>query len=389
MKWSRYDLFMLGLFFSAFRMDGLIFLLPQMKLVYGGMQAGMLLISLLLLWTRRYPMKGQLVMLGALFAYPLLITAVRAQSTEQVLSMILSDFTICLGTYVGVRLDVKRFLYRCRQGAAALLAVNLLNMLAMPESLGLTRSSNKIFLLTSDNGLLKYLLVFCVLYELSSCLFYVPLWRKWGFYAVCMLELLIGEAATSFFAFAVYLACILLVRKVAFTRFGTLELLGVLAANWFLLIFRNMELFGKLAGLVGKNTTFSGRTLIWDSAIRLLDGMPFFGYGVTENTYYVIYKNTPMEAHNMILSLLLQGGILLALLWLWQILFVNRRAFRLGRDHAMNYVMIGLLAYGVMFLVESPPIVPGFFMLLVLGGELGTMRLTIPRRKLRVLIHDS
>ncbi|MGI5957882.1 MAG: O-antigen ligase family protein [Massiliimalia sp.] len=389
MSFSRYDFWVILIFLSVFRMDGLIYLIPSMKVVYGALQAVVLLISFYILFSHRYPIKGQLTALTGLFFYLGAVTLFSSQSTEQVLSMVLSDYTMCVAAYGAAEKDLRRFLYRGKQVALFLLTINFINMLIMPQSLGLTRSSNKIFLLTSDNGLLKYMLIFCVIYELHSALFYVPLWRKWGFYVMCILQLLIGAAATSFFAFAVYLAGLFLIRKVPFTRLGTVQLVGILAANWFLLIFRKMELFASLVKLVGKNTTFSGRTLIWDAAMNRLSQMPFWGYGVTENTYYVIYKNTPMEAHNMILGILLQGGVILAAFWLGQILYLNRLAFRLDRFHAMNLIMLGLLSYGVMFLVESPPVIPGFFLLLVLGGKIARMPdFLIPRRKLRVLIHE-
>lgn len=377
-------LFYTAALLAVFRLDGLIYLVPAAKYVYGAAQALVLAWALYLMIRNRLRATLLLLLLALYFGLNLIITVFKEGSLEQVVSMTVSDFTVCLAGYIGVRRDAKSFLYAAEYTFRALLLLNLASMLAFPGGLGLTRSSNKIFLLASDNGLLKYLLVFCAVHGMYGCVrkhgFFTNLW----FYGVCVLELLIGDAATSFIAFAVYLAGLLFIGLLPYTKLVWASLAGILAANWFLLIFRHMELFAAVVKLVGKNLTFSGRTVIWDNALLLLAQLPLFGYGVSENTYYVIYKNTPMEAHNMILSQLLQGGLLLLLFFAAQILYLNLRVHRCRALSGVNYAVLGVLSYAVMFLVESPPVVPGFFLTLVLGAELsGEKDFLIPRGKRR------
>lgn len=373
---------------SVFRLDGLIYLVPAMKYVYGAAQAAVLAWAVYLMMRERMKVNALLIFMGLYFGFNLAVTVFQEGSLEQMVSMVTSDFAICLAGYIGMKLDHEKFIVTAEYIFRGMLLLNLTSMLAFPGGLGLTRSSNKIFLLASDNGLLKYLLVFCVVHGLYGCLRGSGLFTNLWFYGVCITELLIGDAATSYVAFAAYLAGLLFLGIVPYTRLIWLLFGSILAANWFLLIFRRMELFSAIVALVGKNITFSGRTLIWDSALRLLERLPVFGYGVSENTYYVVYKNTPMEAHNMILSLLLQGGILLLALFAAQIVCVNLRVQRLGAKSALNCAVLGIASYGVMFLVESPPIIPGFFLTLILGALFpGDISCRAPERKRRWRIY--
>ncbi len=377
-------LFFAAALISIFRLDGLIYLVPSTKYLYGAAQAAVLAWALYLMLRDRMRVNALLIFAVLYFAVNITITICKEGSLEQIVSMVTSDLTVCLAGYIGMKRDPEGFVVTAEYIFRTLLLVNLASMLAFPGGLGLTRSSNKIFLLTSDNGLLKYLLVFCVIHGLYGCMRKNGLFTNLWFYGVCILELLIGDAATSYIAFAVYLAGLLFLGVLPYTRLIWVIFGGILAANWFLLILRRMELFGTIVKLVGKNLTFSGRTVIWDNAIRILRRLPIFGYGVSENTYYVIYKNTSMEAHNMILSLLLQGGILLLVLFAAQIVCVNLRVQHMGAKSGLNYAVLGIASYGVMFLVESPPIIPGFFLTLFLAENLtGYKAWCIPGRRRR------
>lgn len=377
-------LFFAAALISIFRLDGLIYLVPPMKFVYGAAQAAVLFWALYLMLRDRMRVNALLIFAVLYFGINLAVTVLKEGSLEQIVSMITSDLTILLTGYIGIKRDPEGFIASAEYIFRVLLLINLVSMLIFPGGLGLTRSSNKIFLLASDNGLLKYLLIFCVVHGLYGCIRKNGLFTNLWFYGVCILELLIGNAATSYVAFSVYLAGLLFLGILPYARLIWAVFAGTLAANWFLLIFRHMELFASLVKLVGKNLTFSGRTIIWDSALSLLGRLPVFGYGVSENTYYVIYKNTPMEAHNMILSLLLQGGALLLALFAAQIICVNLRIQHLGAKSGLNYAVLGIIAYGVMFLVESPPIIPGFFLILILAESLpGYGEWCIPAKRWR------
>lgn len=378
---NRSNLFYAFSLLVVFRMDGLIYIFPYMKYIYGVLQAVVLLYSVYLMLRYRLSAFPQIFLLALFFVADFFITIANKGSFEQIVSMIISDFTICLVSYVGIKKNPKNFIRIADQIFLFLLFVNLVSMWLFPGGIGLTRSSNKIFLLTSDNALLKYLLVFCVVHNIANCYKRKKWWLNFFFYVICIVELWIGEAATSFFAFLVYGVGIIFIGIIPYTKFWMIEFASILLCNWFLLIFRQTEVFESLIAKLGKDMTFSGRTYIWDEALKLIPNSPFWGYGVTENTYYVIYKNTLMEAHNYILGLLLQGGLILLFLLAVQVIYLGQKNYGLTKQSAINYVIVGLIAYGVMFFVESPPTVPGFFLLIVLCGNLPELRIT--RKRIR------
>lgn len=75
-----------------------------------------------------------------------------------------------------------------------------------------------------------------------------------------------------------------------------------------------------IEGVLNKNVTLSTRTIIWDYALKMVKDSWMFGYGaVANNNRYIFVGEFSFNAHNIILQILLMGGLLLMgifLLWL-------------------------------------------------------------------------
>ena len=65
--------------------------------------------------------------------------------------------------------------------------------------------------------------------------------------------------------------------------------------------------------ITGKGT-FTGRNLLWQSAIELIKMSPIYGYGRSELDYIEIWYGF-FSSHNFILEMLLQGGVIALFLW--------------------------------------------------------------------------
>lgn len=91
--------------------------------------------------------------------------------------------------------------------------------------------------------------------------------------------------------------------KVLYIAFAVLEIAIV--------FFRVQEIFAYIIeDILGKSLTFTGRTIIWDSSMGLIRNSPFIGYGVYEGHGLILYGGKYMYAHNGVLEILLQGGII-------------------------------------------------------------------------------
>ena len=250
--------------------------------------------------------------------------------------------------------------------------VNLIHMLTTDIGFGLSRAGNKIFILTSDNGLLFYVIIFTVVHELRNEIKSYGRIRDVFFYGTIFIELIIGESATSLLTFTVILVCVLIYRKVFLNKCLILGGAFILFLNFFLIFIRKLQFMQNIFQMLGKNINLSGRDVIWNYALSLISQSPVFGYGVIDNMYYVVLPNWICEAHNMLLSCMLQGGVILLVLYFFMIIQSCYKIKHVKSVQASCLAM-GLVCYWVGFLVESPSSCSGFFMLIALCQFGGTI----------------
>ena len=246
-----------------------------------------------------------------------------------------------------------------------LLTLNGLHMLLTKDGFGFTRSNNHIFILSSDNSLTFFIIAFVIVHELRNRIRPFGFVRNCLYYAVILYELVRGEAATSYFVFLFLVLGILLSKKVAVNRFFFTGCEVILLLNIFLIFIRKLSFIEPLFKFLGKDITLSGRLRIWDNAIGLVNKHAMVGYGISDNMYYVSYNNVTMEAHNMLLSYMLQGGIILLIL-MGFLIFLYGWKIKWSKSIASRYVTVGVLAYLINFLVESPAYVYGFYFMMAL-----------------------
>jgi len=121
-----------------------------------------------------------------------------------------------------------------------------------------------------------------------------------------------------------------------------------------LLTFFTTTFLPQIVGVYGKDTTFSGRTLIWRSVWQAILRRPITGYGLDAafqgpselvNTFYTEIGFVPAHAHNGILDVALGLGLVGAVLALWCFLSVWRGSWR--------YASEGVAFARVMFVITS------------------------------------
>ena len=105
-----------------------------------------------------------------------------------------------------------------------------------------------------------------------------------------------------------------------------------------------------VSNLFNKASSFTGRTTIWGLAIAKVLKNPILGYGKSD----VIYMNgNYWYAHNGILDLLIQGGIVLIVLYIG-VIFICYKPVENLKEQSLYKITIAITAmYCVLMLVES------------------------------------
>ena len=82
-----------------------------------------------------------------------------------------------------------------------------------------------------------------------------------------------------------------------------------------------------IEGALSKDSSFSGRTSIWCNAVYEIQQSPWIGHGV-QNVEWNDQHLEGSGAHNMLLTLLLQGGLLITSIFLTIVLFSATKAYK-------------------------------------------------------------
>lgn len=94
--------------------------------------------------------------------------------------------------------------------------------------------------------------------------------------------------------------------------------------------------------ILNKDIKLTGRTEMWDIAIRLIQKKWFFGYGIPLNQGYVFWHNKFYYTHNGILEILIQGGIL-TLIPAAVLLILSAHTLFKYRDHKIAGIILGAI----------------------------------------------
>lgn len=111
------------------------------------------------------------------------------------------------------------------------------------------------------------------------------------------------------------------------------------------------NLLSFFAGLFGKDATFTGRTSAWANSIVLFSQSPIYGYGYLSSNQMqnmlgaVAFVNT----HNTLLQILLNGGLLLEVVFILYLISIIRRIIRVLRLEKQTGVLL-IIAVGALFI---------------------------------------
>lgn len=110
-----------------------------------------------------------------------------------------------------------------------------------------------------------------------------------------------------------------------------------------------------IEGVLGKWSSFMGRMAIWDITMEKISQAPLFGYGfvdrfVRQKELNVYYGN---HAHNLLLELLYQGGIVNLLFFAGVVFLVGWRVYRHRKTTESKLITVAFLGWCMVSLVDT------------------------------------
>ena len=138
-------------------------------------------------------------------------------------------------------------------------------------------------------------------------------------------------------------------------------LIAVLAAFILIIFISDMNLLRPLLeDVLHKDAGFSGRTIIWDSALSMIVLKPIFGWGVMESafSYASIHAS---HAHNYFLQIVLEGGVVGLCCFVVLVAVICKQLYK-SKETSAGFLLSGLLfCLLVMSLDESYGMITPFY----------------------------
>ena len=116
---------------------------------------------------------------------------------------------------------------------------------------------------------------------------------------------------------------------------------------YFLVINRFYERISAIIGLLGRNMTLSGRTIIWERVIDYITKKPVVGHGVYSAAMFdgTLNMNGLASAHNYYLMLAFDGGIIAIILFLYVLWILYMVSVDNPNDKISYFFMIGIFTF--------------------------------------------
>lgn len=266
--------------------------------------------------------------------------------------------SFCMITELAVKKNSRLYFKTVLDIYIPLSVINLLTVLIFPG--GIAKDDyygNIYYLLGSRNGfppLLIPLLIYAFVY--SSISGRKITGKVFFFTAVVSATILITWSATGVAGLVLFLLFVLFVYgKKSAMLFDSLNLAVIYIAAFFgIIVFRLQSAFSFIIeDLLHKSISFTGRTDIWDIAIMLIKRSPVIGYGVYEGHGLIFIRGQYYYAHNAVLEVLLQGGVLSLVFYLLIFVIAASVLYKYRKLKASQILSFGIFTVMVMMLMEA------------------------------------
>lgn len=188
---------------------------------------------------------------------------------------------------------------------------------------------------------------------------------------VISISILITWSATGVVGWFILLFFILFIYKKQYSKYLNAPFLySVYIVIFIAIILLRLQTYFSyiIENILHKSISFTGRTDIWDIAIALIKRSPMLGYGVYEGHGLIFYRNQFYYAHNAILEVMLQGGVIA--LFFFTVMFVFSAIFlyKYKTHHAAQIITFTIFTMMCMMLMEAYLSFIWIYALLIISG---------------------
>ncbi len=274
-----------------------------------------------------------------------------------------SDFAanigIALYIYRGMNKNQKRFLKTLAITLCSYVIINLVIVLLFPTGIASGRIGQYVWFLGQKNSLLPYIVDASIALVLYFYAEYGKNTAKTFAVVLLMCSTALFVNSANFLVIAALMVLGMLLEVTVKNKNILLKLLSgqkyfilVVAFFLFVMLFSQNNLFMQsFTKLIGRDITFSGRTLVWEIALEQIKAHPIIGVG-TGFTYVVSnWSNTMVHAHSIYLDIAVRFGIPALGLVLIMIVITYRRSRAIKSPLAFFYLTLYLV--GAVFDVYS------------------------------------
>lgn len=309
---------------------------------------------------------------GAAFAF-FAITALATVSNRGDLTFWAVESLPCLGAALGVGALWRRFARELLEGVilacALYLALNLFFLLFGADAS--SGSTNYLFYGYRNTTFRIAIPAFACSLLLDSVRGSRPSARTLIIFLIGLLEMVVAYSATSVCGFAAMAVAIALSYSCKIRRYlnGATVLGAYIVFFIGVIVLRVQEYLGfAIEGVLGRTTTLTGRTYIWNEVFHLLDGIHFIkGYGESYIWNSIAVDGTTyMHAHNELLHVLMLGGVFAAITFVIMIGATAFHMYRQRHDFGSSVLSAALLAYCIIGVAEVTFFSSTFLMLAIM-----------------------
>lgn len=148
----------------------------------------------------------------------------------------------------------------------------------------------------------------------------------------------------------------------------------LLSLSMLIIVFHAQELFASFFEMFGKDATLSGRTFIWDGALRAISDNVVFGHGRTTGEMFLVLAQLPLyeaswgHTHNGVLELLYSVGLVGTLFYFAFLISVfkgmqsDEKKYIWGKE----ILFAGVFAYAILMFTDSYIFLVPFYILLAI-----------------------
>ena len=261
--------------------------------------------------------------------------------------------------------------------AELLCYINLLTVILYPQGMYDTYQiayanvwhSQFNWLLGNRNLFIPYFLFFALVAYIYRC-HGGKRWREWGIYISCFVSVILVNSSTSITGFTVLLLLFLLIKtkKIRFNPYLLVTVNILLFLLIVILRFQNLFSF-LIEDILGKNLTFTGRTILWDKIMLLLKDNLLFGLGICEKGVYqnIVGISFAGHAHNLVLNLFYRGGVVYFGLYMVAMVLIYRQLHRFRIWDETQAIIVVLFIFQIIALMEPYEYIFFVYMIYFMG----------------------